>query len=163
MKHLVIFVPTGFEDVELIASLDVFQRNNISYDLFSVENLTEVKGKYEAIVKTKNTSEFNYKNYKGIFLPGGPGHKILLESDFVIEVLKKFESDKKIISAICAAPDVLLKADVIKENKITSFPGHAKINNNTQEEVVVSKNIVTGRDFKSTISFAEKLVEVLNA
>ena len=39
MKKIAVFVATGFEDVELIATLDVLARGNITYDLISVENL----------------------------------------------------------------------------------------------------------------------------
>lgn len=162
MNNIAVFVATEFEDVELIASLDVFKRANISYSLFSVENLVEVKGKYEAIVKTKSMNEFNIDDFNGMFLPGGPGHLKLKQSSQLLEIIKEFKNQNKMISAICAAPDVLIEAGIINEEVITSYPGHAKIKNNSGNEVEVSGNLVTGRDFKATIIFAEKIVGVLN-
>lgn len=160
MKHLAIFVASDFEDTELIAALDIFNRNEISYTLFSVENLYEVRGKYEAFVKTTPITEFK-DEYKGIFLPGGPGHKILLQSLSLREIIRLFDSQGKVIAAICAATDVLIAAGIISNQIITSYPGHAPIATNTQNEVEVDKNIITGRDFKATISFAQEVVHVL--
>lgn len=162
MNNIAVFVATEFEDVELIASLDIFKRANISYTLFSVENLPEVKGKYEAIVKTKSMEEFDINDFSGLFLPGGPGHLKLKQSSVLLEIIKEFKNQNKVISAICAAPDVLIEAGVINEEVITSYPGHAKVKNNSGEEVEITGNLVTGRDFKATINFAEKVVEVLS-
>lgn len=160
MKDLIIFVATGFEDTELIASLDVFSRHEVTYDLVSVEGLNEVKGKVDAYVKTKTEKDVSLSDYRGFFLPGGPGHKILLESELVKNVVKEY-SKNKIVSAICAAPEVLLKNNVLEGVKYTSFPGFALSDRNTGNEVEVDKNVVTGRDFKATIKFAETLCEVL--
>lgn len=160
MKDLIIFVATGFEDTELVASLDVFNRNDITYDLVSVEGLHEVKGKVEAYVKTKTQNDVSLNDYRGFFLPGGPGHKILLESKLVHEIIAAY-SKNKIVSAICAAPEVLLRNNALNDVKYTSFPGFALSERNTGEEVVVDENVVTGRDFKATIKFAEALCEAL--
>lgn len=162
MNNIAIFVANEFEDVELIASLDIFKRANVSYTIFSVENLQEVKGKYEAIVKTKVMSKFDGQNFNALFLPGGPGYLKLKNSKELLEIIRDFKKQNKVLAAICAAPDVLVEAGVIRQEVITSFPGHAKVQNNSGNEVEVSGNLITGRDFKATINFAEVVVEVLN-
>lgn len=161
MKDLIVFVTTGFEDTELIAALDVFNRNDISYDLVSIENKTEVKGKVEAFVKTIPLKEINLKEHRGVFLPGGPGHKLLLASENVKEIVRQFDAENKVVSAICAAPQVLMEAGILGDRKYTSFPGFALSKNNNGKEVVVSKNLITGRDFEATISFAKEVVKAL--
>lgn len=160
MKDLIIFVATGFEDTELIAAIDVLSRHDISYDLVSVENKSEVKGKVEALVKTKTLNEVSPYTYKAVFLPGGPGHKILLESWIVNEVVKDYAINK-IVSAICAAPEVLLRAGVLAGKTFTSHPGFALDKNNTGSAVEVDDNIITGRDFEATIEFAKVLARAI--
>lgn len=160
-KNLAVFVATEYEDTELISSLDVFARNEVTYDLFSVENLDMVKGKFEAIVKTKRIDDFKSENYDGLFLPGGPGHVLLTKSDKLIATVKEYKKQGKFLTAICAAPEVFVQAEIIDSEIITSFPGFADAKHNTGAEVEVYHNIVTGRDFKSTIAFAEAVVKTI--
>ena len=161
MKVLV-FVATGFEDVELITTLDVFNRRNIKYDLYSPENLEIVKGKFEAHVKTKKIDNLDIIEYTALFLPGGPGHIILKENKKVIQTIKEFKNNDKLITAICAAPEILVYANVIDEKqKITAFPGFANISNNTREDVVIESNLITARDYESTLSFANAICDKL--
>lgn len=159
VKKLAVFVATEFEDTELIAALDVFNRNQVGYTLFSAENKTEVKGKFEAIVKTKTMDQFNPNEFEGIFLPGGPGVDLLLESLKLKDIINVFNIEKKLLTAICAAPEVLVQAGVIGDQKITSYPGFAKVANNVGTTVEADGHIVTGRDFRTTIAFAEEVVK----
>lgn len=158
---VLVVVATGFEDIELITVIDVFARENIKYDLVSIEDLNEVKGKYNAYVKTKLLNDINYHDYDALFLPGGPGTKILLQSGILIEIIKDYNMKKKIIAAICAAPDVLMKAEILNNKLITSYPGHTNNGNNTRNAYEIDGNIITGRDFEASLKFAIILVEEL--
>lgn len=159
VKKLAVFVATGFEDTELISALDVFNRNELGYSLFSVENKNEVKGKFEAIVRTKTMDQFNPNEFDGIFLPGGPGVDLLLESLKLRDIINVFNIERKILAAICAAPEVLVRAGAINDQRITSYPGFATVANNTGSKVEVDGHIITGRDFRTTIIFAEEVVK----
>ena len=94
-------------------------------------------------------------------MPGGSGFKILNQSNDLKKIIKEFNKDKKLISAICAAPQVLVDAGIIQEQKITSYPGYAEVPNRTNEKFEVDQNIITGRDFQSTIQFANEIVKYL--
>lgn len=153
-----VFVATGFEDIELIAALDVFTRGGLNYDLVSPENLSTVRGKFNAIVETLPIKNFDEQNYEGLFLPGGPGYEVLLKSQQVKDVIKSYEKQNKILSAICAAPEVLKAAGVLEGIRITSYPGLAKTETNTGREVETDKNFITGRDYYATIEFAKEVV-----
>lgn len=160
-KKILVIVPTGFEDTELITTLDVLNRSNVSYDLFSIENKKIIKGQNKAIVEATVFEEKNLKDYDGIFLPGGSGHKIMLESNLVLNLLKHYYENGKLVSAICAAPSVLKKAKILDNKKFTAYPGFVESKNNTGNEVEVDKNIITGRDFEATLNFAKSIVEFL--
>ena len=58
-------------------------------------------------------------DYDGIFLPGGmPGAANLRDNPELIAALQEESRKGKIISAICAAPIVLARAGLLKENTI---------------------------------------------
>ena len=158
-KDFIVFVADGFEDVELIATLDVFSRNDLTYDLFSVENKNLAKGKYNAQVETHKMDNLNVRNYKALFIPGGPGYKTLLASGELRDIIKAFDYDKKIIGAICAAPEVLKQTGILEGRSFTSFPGTADSSSNTQNDIEVDDNIITGKNFSITIEFAKELVK----
>lgn len=159
--NVLVLVATDFEDIELITTIDFFARDKIDYKLVSVENLQQVKGKYNAIVKTIALKEVDLKQFTALFLPGGPGYKILLQNAQVLEIVRHFFTHKLLISAICAAPEVLVKAGIIKEQKITSFPGIANIANNTGSKIESEPLLVTGRDYEVSIEFAKEVIKRL--
>lgn len=159
MKKILVLVPTDFEDVELITPIDIFRREGIDYLLASPEEKEEVKGKYNAIVKTAPLSKVLVDNFNALYLPGGPGYSVLLTNQEVLKIVKKFNRDNKDIYAICAAPTVLDKAGVIGNKNITAFPGYLNDIVKNRAEVVVSENFITARDFLSSVSFANEIVK----
>ncbi len=160
-NNVLILVATNFEDVELITTADILSRAAINYQLISVENYWEVKGKYNAIVKTTPLNEIEIEKFNVLFLPGGPGYKLLLENSQTLDIIKQFNQNKQLIAAICAAPEVLIKADVVGKRTITAHPGYGKIKNNSGQEIEVDENLITGRDFEATSKFAHEIVKYL--
>lgn len=161
MKMLVLLA-SGFEDTELIGTLDIFARNNIEYDLVSVENKNEAQGKYVAKVDTIKLDDIELDGYCGAFMPGGEKCVFVLINSFELKfTLDHFIEEDKIISALCSAPRVLEKLGLLVNQKFTSYPGTVELPNNTGEEVVVDGKLITGRDFRATINFAEEVVKQL--
>ncbi|NQZ65963.1 MAG: DJ-1/PfpI family protein [Mycoplasmatales bacterium] len=161
MKNILVPVQTGYEETELITTLNILFRNKINYTLWSVEGLDTVKSSHEAFVKTKQFFPAE-KHFDAIFIPGGPAVKDLLEYDEIIHLVKKFNEENKIIASICAGPEVLLKAGVLEGKKYTAHPEFANGENKLEKTVVANKNIVSGKDYEATVEFANKLVQELN-
>ena len=93
-----------------------------------------------------------------------PGATNLRDDPRVIELVKKFNVDNKIIGAICAGPIVLEKAGVIKEKTVTCYPGfETQLNSANYQEALVLKdgNIVTGKGPGAALAFAYTLLEAL--
>ncbi len=117
MKDVAVVLVSGFEDSELVITLDVLNREGISYDIFSAEGNSEETGKYNFKVNTKSITQMNNENYKSIFLPGGS-----LELSKNIEVNKRvreFADKNKMLFAICAAPIILWNNKILKNKKFT--------------------------------------------
>ena len=158
---IIVIAAEGFEDVEMITTLDILSRNNIDYDIASIQNKQYVKGKFDAIVEALSFEGLNQNNYDGIFIPGGPGHEIILKDIRIKKWVQDFNNANKVVAAICAAPTILYEAGILARRSYTSYPGFAQGQGNTGEEVVVDGNIVTGRDYLATVNFAETLAKIL--
>ena len=160
MKKVLIPVCTGYEETELITTINSFKRNDISYFLWSIEDLEEVKSSHEAFVYT-NTSFPTNQEFDAIFFPGGEAVNALLDYDEIIHLTKKFYEDKKIIGAICSAPKILKKAGILENKKYTCFEGECLSSTKTDKDVEVDGLIITGKNYKSTLLFAETFIELL--
>lgn len=165
MRNSVIFLANGFEEIEALTVVDVLRRANLRCDMCSIADI-EVTGSHGITIKADIIiSDLVHENYDCIILPGGmPGAKNLKENGKIIDLVKSFNLDGKLVAAICAAPIVLKEADIINDKKITSFPGVKLelIGCDYQEEIVVEHdNLITSRGPATALEFALKLVENL--
>ena len=120
-KKILVLLASGFEDTELITTINIFRRNNLEYDLFSIEGKEIVEGQNYTLIKPTIFKKNNLEKYDGLFLPGGSGHKVFLNSDLTIKLVQNYFNNKKLVSAICAAPEVLKKSKYFRKQKIHFF------------------------------------------
>lgn len=90
----------------------------------------------------------------------------MAESELVGKVLKQFESDGKIIAAICAAPTVLLAHSIAIGKNLTSYPSmrdqlESAYKYDDKNIVVQDGQLITSRGPGTAFDFGLKLVEVL--
>ena len=85
----------------------------------------------------------------GLIIPGGWERECREE---LIELIKKLHSQKKLIAAICAAPEFLAKAGILQDHKYTTTINEESRNkmidlfpseNFIDKRVVVDKNVIT--------------------
>lgn len=168
MKSVAVLLAEGFEDIEVLATVDILRRAGIKCDMVSIKD-EYVKSAHGVVVKSDKIIDESIENYDMVVCPGGlPGAKYLSESKEVLDVIRKFNKmDDKYIGAICASPAMVLKSAGIEEDKyITSYPGEEFENmlekaNYVEELVVVDGNLITSRGPATTFLFAYKLVEIL--
>ena len=110
MKGLVL-VGDYFEDTELIATIDVWLRNNEKITLASVMNRKEIISKCGLKITLETLiQDVRLDDYDFLFIPGGPGSfKILAHMKEVDEVISYFVKANKLVTAICAAPMLIGK------------------------------------------------------
>ncbi|URZ06874.1 DJ-1 family glyoxalase III [Clostridium felsineum] len=164
---ILLFLADGFEEIEALSVVDILRRANIVCDMCSLDN-SEVVGAHNIkVFADTNIKQINLKDYDGLVLPGGmPGAEHLKNSEFVINAVKEFNKEKKIVAAICAAPMVLGEAEILDGKKATSYPGfEEKMGrcNYLKEVTVKDDNILTSRGPATAIYFALKLVETLKS
>ena len=164
MKKVAVMLADGFEEIEALTVVDIIRRANITCDMFSISGM-EVKGAHDIVVKADKLISEEVKEYDVIVLPGGmPGATNLRDNEEVIDLVKWFNDNKKIVAAICAAPIVLGKAGIIEGKKVTSYPGFEDElikGSYLEEHVVVDGNIITSRGPATAMLFAYKILELL--
>jgi len=158
MKKTFIILADGFEEIEAVTVVDVLRRLNIVCDICALDNI-EVKGAHNmTIVADKLFDEMDFNKYDALILPGGmPGASNLKQDKRVVSLVKEYFKIIKIVAAICAAPIVLEEAGIIKNKRITSFPGFENEFNTSiylEDKVVTDGNIITSRGPATAFDFA---------
>jgi len=164
MKRVAVLLAEGFEEIEALTVVDIMRRANVSCDMVGIEKLSVI-GSHNIEVKCDKVLRDDINEYDLIVLPGGmPGSVNLKNSEKVINAVKYFNENNKLMGVICAAPIVLAAANIISGRNITSFPGckeELKGCNYKEDEVVVDGNIITSRGPATAMSFSYKLLEAL--
>lgn len=158
----------GNETIELLTVVDYLRRAEIEIDMVSTTgniNLETSHGiKYQADYLLE---DINPDEYDGVYIPGGTkGAESLRDNEKVIEIIKNFNKEGKLIAAICAGPIVLDKAGVLEGKKVTSFPTIKEeltnIGQYIDDEIVVTDgNITTSRGAAVTNYLALRLIEII--
>ncbi len=167
MTKALLFLATGFEEIETVTIVDVLRRARINVTVAGLKH-DVVEGAHGIkIVPDKTIDDLKIEDFDAIVVPGGnPGYKNLREDYRVIEMIKNAFNSRKLLAAICAAPAVLSDAGVLEGKECTIYPGmenelvkgRGKPN---QDNVVVDGNIITSKGPATAIEFALKLAEKL--
>lgn len=172
MPRVLVPLVDGFEEIEAVALIDILRRADIDTVVAAVNSTAEdgelVCGSHHICVQPDAdlsalgqhlTAEFD-----AIALPGGPGVQTLLQRPDVVELVQNFHASGKIVAAICAAPLVLSKAEIIRDRVVTSFPSvrdQVDSARYSTDRVVVDGPILTSRGAGTAVEFALQLVAVL--
>lgn len=127
MRESFLFLADGFEEVEALTAVDVLRRAGMPVKTVSITSALQVTGahgvKVNADVIFDNTL---FRNPAWLILPGGmPGASNLHDFGPLVGLLRsQAASESGRIAAICAAPAVVLGAEVLlKGRKATCYPG----------------------------------------
>ncbi len=135
MKTAVVFLADGFEEVEALTPVDYLRRSKeVEVITVAVPSAT-MNDKY-IVISSHNIpviADMCFEEFKEqlsgeaadlVFCPGGmPGSTNLAACPEVIDYIKKCFAAGKYVSAICAAPAVVLaKTGVLKGRKWTCYP-----------------------------------------
>lgn len=165
MKKIAVYLAEGFEEIEAISIIDVLRRAEFNVTTVSIEKYLEVTGSHGIkIIADKLFDDVDCEMPDMIILPGGmPGAANLNNHLGLREQILNFNESKKYLAAICAAPLVFGSLGILKDKKVTCYPGyenqlHGAIA--TGENMEVTDNIITGKGAGVAIKFALKIVEI---
>lgn len=161
-----VLLADGFEEIEALTVVDILRRANIDVQMVSISNEIFVTGAHNITVKSDiNIDMVQNSAMAMLILPGGmPGTDNLEKSQEVIDLITYANENKKNIAAICAAPKILGKMNLLKGKSAVCYPGYegeligANVSKN---DVVIDGNIITSKAAGTASSFAFTLIEVL--
>ncbi|GAB6009427.1 DJ-1 family glyoxalase III [Dysgonomonas reticulitermitis] len=164
MKTIFVFLTTGFEEIEAVATVDVLRRAGLDVKTVSLTGNKQVVASHGVIIAADLLfEETDFSQAEMLVLPGGTT-KYNEHEGMKKEVLAFANKGEK-VAAICASPMVLGGLGLLNGKNATCYPGFeqylAGANLQTSEAVVVDGNITTGRGPGLTIDFALKLVELV--
>jgi len=165
MSRVDVFFAEGFEEIEALTVVDLLRRAGIETDMVSVTKENYITGAHKISVKTDKTiEEVKFEEVDMIVLPGGmPGTLNLETCNKLSEQLVIFDHEKKLISAICAAPSILAHLGILKGRKACSHPS---VENQLEEagvevtnaSVEISDHITTSRGMGTAMDFGLAIV-----
>ena len=136
MAKVVVFLAPGFEEIEAISPIDYLRRAGVEVvtAAIPVDGKSDllVQGAHKIAVQADTTLDDFMANCQdlpdGVFVPGGmPGAANVGACELAVDFIKKMFGQKKLVSAICAAPVVVLgKSGVLAGKNYTCYPGMKK-------------------------------------
>lgn len=164
MKTIFIFLITGFEEIEALATVDVLRRAGLNVKTVSLTDDKTVTGSHGIpVVADIMFADFSVTDAQMLVLPGGT--VAYNEHEGVKKELLTFANKGEKVAAICASPMVLGGLGMLEGKKATAYPGFEKYLTkailHTDKAVVIDGNITTGRGPGLTLDFALSLVEQL--
>lgn len=169
-KVLVPFVD-GFEEIEALTVIDLLDRAGVEVTKASITDSKEVTGSHKIKIVTDTIlKSTNKDDYDLFFVPGGPGTSKLAECELVNEYCKFFANkDDKFLSAICAAPSlVLAPLGIIDGKKVTGYPAEQNVSKLTKSiymkgaHVVRDGNVITGSGVAGAPMLGLELIRILS-
>jgi 4-methyl-5(b-hydroxyethyl)-thiazole monophosphate biosynthesis len=174
MKKVLVFLADGFEEIEALTPIDYLRRADIEVMSAAVDHDTLVTGSHHISVMADVLlndlylgNKLDVQYWDAVLCPGGmPGAANIVASPIACDFLKKMHDAGKIVSAICAAPAVVLAPlGILHGKKFTCFPGMEKDVSHgiwQEEKVVIDGNIITSRGAGTAVNWAHTLIEVLS-
>lgn len=165
MKTAVVVLADGFEEIEAVTPIDLLRRAGVHVVVAGLSAMTAVGARGVSFV-CDTTLDRLAPGWDAIILPGGlPGAKNLAASGLVKRCLDEALERKAWVTAICAAPALVLGAQgYLKNREYTCYPGNEPLvvgGRHKSGPVVVDGPFVTSRGVGTANAFALKLVELL--
>ncbi len=169
MKALIIIAQEGFQPHEYAETKRVLEENNIQCTIASIKKglcIDKLGGKVQADIAVKDAKP---EDYDVVIVIGGPGAPRLSDYNELPKLLQKAQQKHIPLAAICIAPTVLAKADVLEgktatvwnedneQYKVLEDYGATFVD----EPVVVDEGLVTANGPDAATQFGKKIVEML--
>lgn len=166
MKVLV-YVDEDFEDLEMWYPVLRLREAGVQVNLAGMKANTIYHGKYGVPITSDYTfDEIRSEDYDGLYVVGGWAPDKLRRLPVVLRLTQQFHAAQKPIGQICHAGWVLISAKIVKGYTMTSTPGIRDDLENAgaiwvDEEVVVDRNIVSGRRPPDLPAFMKQYLQAL--
>ena len=170
----VVITAEGFEDEEVIYPVIRLKEEGFAVDI-ATKDAKLVSGRlnfplelivryYGTLVDAKN---LNPNSYDLVLIPGGfEAPDRMRQVPEILEFVRQMHKQKKVISAFCHGPWVLISAGIVKGKKIAGYIGIKDDINNagaiyTDRPAVIDGNIITARHPKDVTDLMKAIFSKL--
>jgi protease I len=168
-KSIAIVATNGFEQSELLVPLKTLREAGAEVHVISLK-AGEIKGWDkddwgQSVPVDKTIDAVSADSYDAIVLPGGQINPDLLRVESkVLDLIKAFWTQKKVVAAVCHAPWLLIETGILKDRRVTSYNSIKTdvINAGGKWEdsaVVSDQGLVTSRKPDDLPAFCDKIIE----
>jgi len=167
MAKVYVFLANGFEDVEALIPVDVLRRGGVDVITVSTTDSDIVESAHGVGIQADVMfDECDFSDADLLMLPGGmPGASNLAAHEGVCEALQAQQAKGKRISAICAAPAVVLsQIGILDGKRATCYPGFEQMFTTavyTGELVTVDGLVTTAEGPAAAFPYAYELLAQL--
>lgn len=160
-----VILADGFEEIEAVEPIDILRRAGLQVQTASIMENKQVKGAHNMTLEADiMINEVNPEEMELIILPGGGGHQLLDASNEVHALLNYAMIHGRHIGAICAAPSILGKKQMLFGKRATCYPGFEDYcygAEMTGAKVVTDGRITTGRGPGAAAEFGFELAAIM--
>jgi len=172
-KVLFILIPDNYRDEEFSVPYDMLKdKYQVDVAGFSENIATGARGhEHKPNLLLKDLQDSDFDQYNALVIPGGPGSTLhLWDNQKVLDVIKFFHTNKKIVAAICYAAIPVVQTGILKDKKATVFPSQEAKDIFEQYSVkfvdkgvvVLAKDkIITGQGPKFAQEFGQAIIDML--
>jgi len=158
----------GFEDSEFRIPYDRLRQEGYQVDLLGLkagEELKGYKGK-EKVKAEKGIAEVSADDYDALLIPGGQSPDHLRIDKRVVDFVRQFDRQGKLIAAVCHGPQLLITAGLVKGRTLTAWAtiqeDLRQIGATVKDEPVVrDRNWITSRKPEDLKAFSDAIIEYL--
>ncbi len=167
MAKVYVFLADGFEDVEALIPIDVLRRGGVEVVTVSTTDFPLVESAHGVAIEADlQFEQCDFSDADLLMLPGGmPGAANLYAHEGVCKAVCDQVAAGKKVSAICAAPAVVLAPLGLLEGKrATCYPGFEQALEGatyTGDLVTVDGNITTAEGPAAAFPYAYELLSQL--
>ena len=166
-KKVLAITDNDFEDLEMWYPVYRMREAGAEVVVAGPEAKKQYIGKYGVPLESDiSYSEANSEDYDAYYVPGGWAPDRMRRDADVLRLTKEFHEQSKPIAHICHGGWVLVSARICEGYKMTSTPGIKDdlMNAGAQwvdEEVVVDRNIVSGRRPPDLPAFMREFIRLV--
>jgi 4-methyl-5(b-hydroxyethyl)-thiazole monophosphate biosynthesis len=162
MQRVLCILEKGFEEIEAITPIDLLRRAGVEVVMAAISSMECVGKSGISVQADARLEDLDAKDFDALFIPGGPAVMELRKHGRILDLIRSFHADGKVIAAICAAPLLLHDAGILDGKTFTAhFTTEAELPANTGGRVEKDGNLITSRGAGTALEFGFALVEVL--
>lgn len=159
-----VLLADGFEEVEAIEPIDILKRGGVEVTTVGVTGKVVTGAHGIPVTADIEIQDIHPEDMELLMLPGGAGHELLDASNEVHALINYAVSNNLYISAICAAPSILGKKQILDGKNAVCFPGYEKYLYGaviSDKKAVTDGKIITAKGAGAAADFGFSMLTVL--